>query len=104
MVSPFSGNQEAHKDTLACATSADARLGETLMTAETLLSKWADECLHINHLATLIQREIDANNLPRARELSGRAQRRAWTMLNEMWEAGAPKPAAYTEPDTHSSG
>ena len=73
------------------------------MIAEPQLSRWADECLHINHLNTLIEREIDGNNLRRARELSGRAQRRAWTMLNEMWDAGAQRPEAYREPEQPSS-
>lgn len=68
--------------------------------SEAILTRWADECLHINHLNTLIQREIDGNNLMRARELSGRAQRRAWKMLNEMYEAGASKPDGYCEPST----
>lgn len=68
--------------------------------SEAKLTRWAEECLHINHLNTLIQQEIDANNLVRARELSGRAQQRAWKMLNEMFEAGASKPDGYCEPDT----
>ena len=66
---------------------------------EPILSRWADECPHVNHLNTLVQREIDDNNLRRARELSGRAQQRAWRLLNEMWCAGAAKPAVYCEPD-----
>ena len=64
------------------------------------LTRWAEECLSINHLNTLVQREIDANNLGRARELSGRAQQRAWKMLNEMFEAGAAKPEGYCEPNS----
>lgn len=68
------------------------------------LTKWAEECIHISHLNTLIEREIDANNLRRARELSGRAQRRAWKMLNELFEAGASKPEGWREADTPPSG
>jgi hypothetical protein len=64
------------------------------------LTHWANECLHINHLNTLIQREISANSLNRATELSERARNRAWQMLNEMFEAGAVKPEGYAEPDS----
>ena len=67
------------------------------MLAEEILTRWAEECIHINHLSTLIEREIDVNNLPRARELSGRAQQRAWKMLNEMFEAGASKPEGWVD-------
>lgn len=67
--------------------------------SEDQLTSWADECLSINHLNTLVQREIDANNLARARELSERAQQRAWKMLNEMFAAGARKPEGYCEPE-----
>jgi hypothetical protein len=69
------------------------------MLSEATLTSWAENCLHINHLNTLIEREIDANNLVRARELSGRAQQRACKMLNEMFEAGAVKPEGYCEPE-----
>jgi hypothetical protein len=64
------------------------------------LTRWADECLSINHLNTLVQREITANSLARATELSERARTRAWRMLNEMFAAGAAKPEGYCEPGT----
>ena len=63
------------------------------------LSRWADECHRINHLHTLLQRELETGSLDRAGELSERARRRAWEMLNEMFAAGIPKPADYCEPD-----
>jgi hypothetical protein len=63
------------------------------------LTAWASECLHINHLNTLLQREIAANSLDRAAELSERARKRAWRMLTEMFKAGAIKPEGYCEPD-----
>jgi hypothetical protein len=66
------------------------------------LTHWADECLSINHLNTLVQREIKANSLVRAADLSERARTRAWKMLNEMFAAGAAKPEGYCEPGTHS--
>ena len=66
------------------------------------LSHWADECHRINHLHTLLQRELDTGSLVRAGELSERARRRAWQMLNEMFEAGIPKPIGYCEPDPKS--
>jgi hypothetical protein len=62
------------------------------------LTRWADSCLHINHLNTLVQREIAANSLERAMDLSERARKRAWQMLNEMFAAGAAKPPGYCEP------
>jgi hypothetical protein len=62
------------------------------------LTRWADSCLHINHLNTLVQREIAANST-RASELSERARRRAWQMLNELFAAGAKKPDGYCEPE-----
>lgn len=62
------------------------------------LTKWAESCLHANHLNTLVQREIAAGNLERARELSERARNRAWTLFNEMIAAGGRKPEGYAEP------
>jgi hypothetical protein len=63
------------------------------------LTAWAESCIHINHLNTLIQREIAGGSLKRASELSGRAQRRAWKLFNELVAAGAAKPVGFTEPD-----
>ncbi|MGO9994024.1 MAG: hypothetical protein ACLPTF_16115 [Steroidobacteraceae bacterium] len=48
---------------------------------------------------TLVQREIAANSTARASELSERARRRAWQMLNELFAAGAKKPDGYFEPE-----
>jgi hypothetical protein len=64
------------------------------------LTRWVDECLSINHLNTLVQRDINANSLAGATELSERARTRAWRMLNEMFAAGAAKPEGYCEPGT----
>jgi hypothetical protein len=64
-----------------------------------LLTKWAESCIRINHLNTLVQREISDRRLHRAAELSERARRRAWDMFNEMVAAGASKPDKYTEPN-----
>jgi hypothetical protein len=61
------------------------------------LTRWAESCLSINHLNTLVQRE--AGLTPRAEELSERARRRAWELFNEMVAAGASKPLGYAEPD-----
>jgi hypothetical protein len=62
------------------------------------LTTWADSLLHVNHLNTLVQREIAAKSFDRAAELSERARKRAWAMFNEMLAAGAQKPAGYAEP------
>jgi hypothetical protein len=56
------------------------------------LTRWADSLIHANHLCTLVQREIAAGHLERARELAERARNRVWAMLNEMFDAGAAKP------------
>jgi len=64
------------------------------------LTRWADACLRINHLNTLVQREIAAGSFARASELSERARRSAWETLNELFEAGAVKPEGYCEPGT----
>jgi hypothetical protein len=63
-----------------------------------ILTRWADSCLHMNHLGTLIQRELAAGDSVRARDLAERVQRRAWDLLNELFEAGAEKPHGYQEP------
>jgi len=62
------------------------------------LTKWAESCLHANHLNTLVQREIAAGNLERARELSERARNQAWRLFDEMIAAGGKKPEGYAEP------
>jgi len=64
------------------------------------LTQWAESCLHANHLNTLVQREIAAGNLVRARELSERARNRAWTLFNEMIAAGGKKSEGYTGSST----
>ena len=74
-----------------------------LISAEQLTA-WADSLLHINHLNTLVQREIESNSLSRATDLSERARKRAWQMLNEMFAAGAQKPEGYCEPGTPAKG
>jgi hypothetical protein len=63
------------------------------------LAEWAETCLRINHLNTLVQREIESGNLARAAELSERARARAWKLFNDMLQAGARKPVDYCEPD-----
>lgn len=64
------------------------------------LTRWADSCPRINHLKTLVQREIAANAFVRASDRAERARSRAWEMLNEMFAAGAAKPEGYSEPGT----
>jgi hypothetical protein len=68
------------------------------------LTTWAENCLRINHLNTLVQREIASASLQRSQaELSERARRRAWELFNELVAAGATKPPRYTEPDSDGS-
>jgi hypothetical protein len=75
---------------------------ETLPIRREQLTQWADTCLRMNHLGTLIQRELNAGNSERARELAERARTRAWTLLNELFASGAEKPSGYAEPSTHA--
>ena len=63
------------------------------------LTRWAEVCLRINHLNTLVQREIAAGSLERAKQLAERARVRAWNLFNDMVRAGARKPEGYREPD-----
>jgi hypothetical protein len=66
--------------------------------SQEVLTRWAESCLHMNHLGTLLQRELDAGDKVRAKDLAERARRRAWSLLNELFDAGAVKPADYAEP------
>jgi hypothetical protein len=59
----------------------------------------AESCLRMNHLNTLVQREIGVGNAERARELAERARVRAWTMFNDLIRLGAKNPEGYCEPD-----
>ena len=82
---------------------AGAQNGECVEIAKQQLTEWAESCLSMNHLNTLVQREIDAKSLARARELSERARVRAWKLFNELLAHGAEKPEGYTEPGTGPS-
>ena len=62
------------------------------------LTEWADTCLRVNHLNTLVQRELEASSPKRAAELSERARVAAWDLFNAMLAAGAEKPVGYAEP------
>jgi hypothetical protein len=68
------------------------------------LTMWADAALRINHLNTLVQREIEAKDPVRAVELSERARRSAWELLNQLFAAGAVKPEGYAEPGARPPG
>ena len=61
------------------------------------LTRWAESCLRINHLNTLVQRESGLT--ARAADLSERARRRACDLFDQMVAAGASKPEGYCEPD-----
>jgi hypothetical protein len=82
---------------------ASAHNGGSLEISKRQLTEWAESCLRMNHLNTLVQREIDAKSLERARELSERARVRAWKLFNELLSHGAEKPEGYTEPGTGPS-
>ena len=61
---------------------------------------WAENCIRINHLHTLLQRELNPKENIRAADLSERARVRTWTMFNEMIASDAQKPEGYCEPDS----
>lgn len=63
------------------------------------LTRWAESCLRINHLNTLVQRELKGEAKARAVVLSERARRRASELFTEMIAAGASKPEGYREPE-----
>lgn len=63
------------------------------------LTAWAESLIHMNRHGTLVQREIEAGNRERAFHLNERARKRAWKMLNEIFEYGAEKPEGYCEPE-----
>ena len=62
------------------------------------LTEWAETCLRVNHLNTLVQRELEASSPKRAAELSERARVAVWNLFNAMLGAGAEKPQGYAEP------
>jgi hypothetical protein len=74
--------------------------GEMSEIPEDLLTRWAESCLHMNHLATLVQRELPVTKeYARAIDLSERVRRRTWILFNELIEQGAKKPEGYCEPN-----
>jgi hypothetical protein len=69
-----------------------------------LLTRWAESCLRMNHLGTLIEREIEGcDGGERALDLAERARRRAWDLFNELVEHGARKPDGYQEPENSAA-
>jgi hypothetical protein len=74
-------------------------MDDEIKISKALLTEWAESLVHMNHHGTLVQREIAAGNTERASQLAERARKRAWKMLNEMFQHGAEKPAGYCEPD-----
>jgi hypothetical protein len=74
-------------------------MSEEIKINKSQLTEWAESLISMNHHGTLVQREIAAGNSERAAHLAERARKRAWIMLNEMFEYGAVKPENYCEPD-----
>jgi hypothetical protein len=85
--------------------------GEVVEIPKELLTRWAESCLHMNHLGTLLKWEIQQKGSSgggsrthpeaeraRAIDLAERARRRAWTLFNELLAHGATKPEGYQEP------
>jgi len=65
---------------------------------EELLTRWAESCLHMGHLGTLIQRELQPNEKnARALDLARRASERAFALFSELLENGAQKPDGFKE-------
>jgi hypothetical protein len=76
-----------------------APMADEIKISKAQLTAWAESLLHMNHHGTLVQREIKAEKFERALDLTERARKRAWKMLNELFEYGAEKPEDYREPD-----
>jgi len=58
----------------------------------------------MNHLGTLIQRELPPTEKnARAIDLAERARRRAFELFNELIQHGARKPAGYQEPEQETT-
>jgi hypothetical protein len=94
--------------TLRCSPAMEAGIDSHLWSrsptvpqiSEEQLTRWAESCLRMNHLGTLIQRELKASKEnARAIDLAERARRRAWELFNELLKHGARKPAGYAEPE-----
>ena len=62
-------------------------------------SAWAENCIRMNHLQTLLQRELEGKKEERVMDLSERARVRVWKMFNELIAVGAQKPEGYCEPN-----
>ena len=75
-------------------------MSKTIQISQEQLTEWAESLLHMNHHGTLVNRELPDGDLARAADLTERARKRAWKMLNEMFELGAVKPEGYREPGT----
>lgn len=73
------------------------------------LTRWAYECFRINHLHTLVLREIAAGDTmnitergrrrARAKDLTERARQRTRELFNELIAAGASQPPENAEPE-----
>ncbi|MCZ8064181.1 hypothetical protein [Silanimonas sp.] len=64
------------------------------------LTRWADSCIHMNHLGTLANRAMSDGDVARAEELVERARKGAWLLLNDLFASGAQKPLGYAEPES----
>lgn len=78
-------------------------MADEIAISKAQLTAWAESLLHMNHHGTLVQREIAVGNSERASHLAERARKRAWKMLNELFEYGAEKPDGYCEPGKSST-
>ena len=74
-------------------------MDEEIRISKAQLTAWAESLIHINHHGTFVQREIAAGHFERASDLAERARKRAWQILNELFEHGAEKKTGYCEPD-----
>lgn len=83
---------------LAAAQQVCHQVRSVMEISTETLSRWASECMHMNHLGTLVTRSLAAGDESGAAEFAERARVRAWKLLNELFTAGAEKPAGYAEP------
>jgi hypothetical protein len=64
------------------------------------LTEWAESLLRMNHLGTLVQRELNEGNFEKVSDFAERSRKRAWRLFNDLVEKGADKPEGYCEPDS----
>jgi hypothetical protein len=77
-------------------TNAHLEVHQILQISRDLLDRWAESCVEIYRLGTLISQDI-VQDIAHARaiDLAGRATRRAWEILSDLIQHGAKTTTVY---------